>query len=456
MKWRPRNARERAARLGNVRPHTCAACAVVSHLQAYPTMTKVAVAFALSLTACAFGAPPGFSQGDTWTFPLVEPGNGGRLLTPVMIEGKGPYLFAIDPDAPMTTVDPDVLRNTEFRIAMGARRLDEQDTTHPSFYTRITHLQAGDLTVSLLAVAEAEGHAFDTDGRRIYGILGRDVIADSLVFGFDRDKGIAWLQTQEAFHAPAGAQTLDYRQVRDEPINDPRRLLATNVNGHPVDLHLDLGEAVSQLYPNKWAAAELQPLGWHLVLVDGIGHKRDVDQLGIAQQVKTGGVTRDHVAFAPYDDRRFTYNIYDGTLGLDFFQPFDVAVNWHTTRLYLTPRTELPLEQRIARWGWKGCADASCFQLSLSSAADQPKPTLRVARDPAVAGEVAVIVKATGSTGTPLPSFEATFPAGVNELSTQLDTQYTGARLEISDASPFARKCADPRGCVIIEAATPP
>src|SRR5690349_23048561 len=139
---------------------------MVSHLHVRAIMRSiVAFAFALPLTACAIGAPPGFSEGDTWTLPLVEPQQGGRLLTPVTIEGRGPYLFAIDPDAEMTTVDPDVLRGTDFRVFQGPRRLDEQDTTHPTFYTRVTHLQAGDLTISLLRVAEAEAHAFDTDGR---------------------------------------------------------------------------------------------------------------------------------------------------------------------------------------------------------------------------------------------------------------------------------------------------
>jgi hypothetical protein len=27
----------------------------------------------LALTGCAVGAPPGFSEGDTWSFPLVAP-----------------------------------------------------------------------------------------------------------------------------------------------------------------------------------------------------------------------------------------------------------------------------------------------------------------------------------------------------------------------------------------------
>ena len=71
-------------------------------------------------------------------------------------------------------------------------------------------------------------------------------------------------------------------------------------------------------------------------------------------------------------------------------------------------------------------------------------------------GEVGVIVQATGATGQPLPAFEATFPAGVTTLSAELDSMYTGAKLVISDASPFTRKCTNPAGCIIIEQATPP
>lgn len=419
-------------------------------------MRPVLPALALTLSACAIGAPPGFSAGDTWTMPLVEPQQGGRLLTPVYIEGRGPYLFAIDTDAPMTTVDPDVLHNTDFRVWMGPRRLDEQDTTHPTFYTRVTHLKAGDLTVSLLEVAEAEAHAFDTDGRRIYGVLGKDVIADSLVFGFDRDRGVAWLQTQEAFKAPQPSQVLDYRKIWDQPVSDPKKLVETKINGHEFDLHLDFGEAVSQLQPRHWTGAELHPVDWHLQLVDGIGVKRDVDKLAIAQQVTTQGVTRDNIAFAPFDDRRYFYNLFDGTLGLDFFRPFDVAINWHTTKVYLTPRHDVPLADRLARWGFPQCTDTGCVQLALTSTAEQAKPQLRIVRDKALQGDIAVIVKATGATGTPLPAFEASFPAGVDELSAELDTQYAGAKLEIADASPFARKCDNPRGCIVIEQATPP
>ena len=81
---------------------------------------------------------------------------------------------------------------------------------------------------------------------------------------------------------------------------------------------------------------------------------------------------------------------------------------------------------------------------------------LKVVRDNALQGDVAVIIQATGSTGTALPAFEASLPAGVDELTTLLDSQYAGAKLEIADASPFARKCDNPHGCIVIEQATPP
>jgi hypothetical protein len=95
-------------------------------------------------------------------------------------------------------------------------------------------------------------------------------------------------------------------------------------------------------------------------------------------------------------------------------------------------------------------------QLSLTSTADGTRPTVQIARDPALQGAVGVIVEATGATGTPLPSFEAAFPAGVDTMSAELDSMYAGAKLQIADASPFTRKCTDPRGCIIIEQATPP
>ena len=424
-----------------------------SRLQGFASMRRTLLACCVVISGCAFGAPPGFSSGDTWTFPLVESQNEGRLLTPVYVEGRGPYLFAIDPDSRYSVVDPEVVTNGQFRAVMGPRRDDEHDTTHPTFYTQLTNLKVGDLSVSLLHVALSEAHAFDADGRRIYGILGRDIIADSLVFGFDRDKGIAWLQTQEAFHPPAGAQALSMKLAWTHVLEVPRRLLTANVDGKEVSLHVDLGEAVSQLYPRLWDDAHLDKKDWHLILVDEVGTHRDTNELGIAKDVNVAGVDRGNVAFAPYDDRRFYWGQLDGTLGLDFFRPFVVNVDWHHEVIYLTPRQNADT-QRLARWNGPACADKGCVHLALT--AGEPTPTLEVARDPASTGALAAIVKATGSTGTPLPTLEVYLPPGSNGYHVPLDSRYAGASVEVTDASPFGRVCTHPSGCLVIEQATPP
>src|SRR5262249_39160739 len=145
----------------------------------------------------------------------------------------------------------------------------------------------GNLVLSLTTVEVSRTHAFDTDRRRIYGVIGRDVIADSLVFGFDRDRGIAWLQTQEAFHPPTGAHTLDYfKGTRSYGALPVRRLVQASVNGETYDLHLDLGDVPSQLRQQHWSDAKLRPVGWNMMLVDEVGSRRLITTDAIADQVK--------------------------------------------------------------------------------------------------------------------------------------------------------------------------
>jgi hypothetical protein len=425
-------------------------------------MRKLPFACLLSLSACAFGAPPGFSSGDTWTMPLVEPLSGGRLLTVVSIEDRGPYVFAIDPDAPLTTVDPEVVSRGEFRQRRGPRRVDEGDTSHPSYYVELTDLRAGDLNVSLVQAAIGEAHTFDTDGRRIYGVLGKDVIADSLVFSFDRDRGVAWLTTQETFHPPADARVLDYKKAwaREEVI--PRRLVKAKVDGHEVDLHVDLGEAVSTLIPRTWDSASLRPIEWNLTMIDEVGTHHDVDKVGIAERVEVGGIERTGVAFAPYADQRYWWGQFDGSLGLDFLRPYVVAADWHHTTIYLTPRKPAreSLGVRLARWGMPKCAEAGCVHLALGPASAslpaEPRPMLGVTRDAASTATLSVIVHATSPAGRPLPSMELVLPSGVASMTTALDTMYSGATIEVVDASPFPRTCTNRGGCVIVEQTTPP
>jgi len=414
-------------------------------------MRKIVIVAMLS--ACATGAPPHFSGGNTWTFPLVDPLADGKLVTPVFIEGKGPYLFAIDPDAPLTVADSELIVGNDFRAHPGVRAIDEHDTTHPTFYLQLTSLRVGDLTVHLDTVRVSSTHAFDTERRRIFGVLGRDVIADSLVFGFDRERGIAWLKTQEAFQPSEGAQVIDYyTRTRQRMGLVPRRLVAANIDGTTYDLHLDLGDVTSQLRPEHWNQAKLRSIPWNMTLVDEVGTHRHVSSDGMADRVSVGPVTRDQIGFVPYDDRRWDYVQLDGTLGLDFFRPYSVAADWHHQRYYLTPRLDSAAQTqlRLARWGemLPPCAASGCVAITASSDA------VDATRDPrAVGANLEVVLRATSATGQQLPTLFVSLPAGVDHVTATIDRRYAGATYAVLDVSPFAYDC---NGCIAMAAPPAP
>jgi hypothetical protein len=317
----------------------------------------------------------------------------------------------------------------------------------------LTDIQVGNLTRSLTRVAVVpKPHQFDYNGRRIDGVLGREFIADSLVFGFDRDRGIAWLQTQQAFKPPAGASVLETSKVADngakviwQPVFDHAK-----VGGIGVDMHPDFSSEVSQLVAAKWGPAHATPVTANLAIVDSVGITRHVGQLASAD-VTVGDVARQHVVFAPYDDRRFPLYHLDGTLGLDFFRPFAVAADWHHEKIYLRPRSDTPelRNQRLARWG----SELPAVKLDLATSADGPVLMVRPATPPA--HDLEVVVRATGKAGGALPLLELNLPAGTEGFDAHLDPSYDGAALEIVDSSPFPRTCATTQGCLMIESAMP-
>ncbi|HEX2685222.1 MAG TPA: aspartyl protease family protein, partial [Kofleriaceae bacterium] len=170
--------------------------------------------FAWMLVAgCTVGPPPGFSGGDHWTFPLVGPLEDGLLVVPVSVHGHGPYLFAIDPDANVTEVDKQLVEDAGLRMGSGPHRIDETDTGQIRFYAELLDLKIANLTVDRRDAMVFPVGLYDTEGRHLSGILGRDVLADSLVFGFDRDQGIATLSTVKTFRPPPDAGAIKYQLV---------------------------------------------------------------------------------------------------------------------------------------------------------------------------------------------------------------------------------------------------
>src|ERR1044071_7244518 len=426
---------------------------------------------------CAVGTPAGFSTGDHWTFPLVGPLEDGLLLTPVSVHGHGPYLFAIDPDANVTEIDKQIVEDAGLRIGVGPHRIDETNTGQTRVYAELLDLKIAGLTIERRDAMVFAVGAYDTEGRHIQGVLGRDAIADSLVFGFDRDHGIATLSTVKAFSPPPESLAMKYEVLSSAssafvtnverqqaaaqgagqigvPTSDviavPRRLANALIGGQKFVVHLDLGQATSQLVEAKWRRAGLSRSDTNLHLIDETATARDVTAIAVAPEVSVSGASTFKVTFVPYIERRFADAV-DGALGLDFFRPYSVYANWDSHVYYLKLRTDLTstAAARFGRWGAAipACPHLGCITVAIGAGDDSASPgatapTLEVARDPMAAGralEVFVgVTPATGKSATPLV---VELPSGADKVSAPLPPDYAGATVAVLDVSPFVRSC---------------
>lgn len=432
----------------------------------------------LLAAGCSVGTPGGFSSGDHWSFPLVGPLEDGVLVTPVTVHGHGPYLFAIDPDANVTAVDKQVVEDAGLRIGVGPRRIDETDTGQIRIYAELLDLQIAGLTIERRDAMVFAPGLYDTEGRHLSGVLGRDAIADSLVFGFDRDQGIATLSTVQAFKPPPGATAIRYKAISSSSVafvtsvgreqaagqGDsqigipqgsvvpvPRRLVTAQIGRARFAMHLDLGASVSQLAEAKWGRAGLVPADVQLRLVDEAATARDVGRAGVAGEVFVADTRTPQVMFVPYIDRRFGDNL-DGALGLDFFRPYAVYASWDSRTYFLKSRGELAATTtaRLGRWGaaLPACPHPGCITAAI--AAGDGGTAIDVARDAEAAGRaLEVFIAAAPATGQITAPLVIELPAGADKLTAPVPAEYAGATLAVLDVSPFPRSCPGGGGCVL-------
>lgn len=430
------------------------------------------------LSACTSGAPPGFSggaNGDRWTMPLVGPLENGTLITAVTVNTHGPYLFAIDPDAPMSVIDTSVVKAADLRTFAGPKRLDETDTQQVRIYAELVNLEIGSLIVERRDAFVVRSTAFDTAGRRIVGILGRDVFADSTAWGFDRDNGIVYMTTQKLFEPPPDATTISYTEYPSRITNaqivpPPRRLVEATINGEKMTMHVDLGATASQLRETAWERAKLGTRDVKTVAVDEVGEGRLVTKASAPAQVALAGITNERVAFIPYADKRWPSEDLAGTLGLGFFANHDVFQSWHTKQYFVVPRKDVSAAIRINRWDsavLARCKNVGCVTIRVTDPmtgkpVEEGKPlpglVLSITREEVAGGmglEVVIdatrtpdaITAAPGAT-PPLPRLAVNMPGHVDKLLYPLPATFRGTTLAIVDASPFPRDCPTPNGCI--------
>jgi hypothetical protein len=371
------------------------------------------------LAGCVVGAPPGFSPGESWTFPLVDPLAHVPLITTVTVQGKGPFLFILDPDAP-TGIDG------EFVAQMPTVG------NSPSF-APLSDVQIGTLHVDTLPFIQRKLHTYDVGGRRIAGVIGNEVFTGGLVFGFDRDRGIAWLATPKHAVMPAASRTFSYWERH----GDRGPYITGAIDGHSRDFHIDLGRTFNRLRTEFWDGLAVTSGQRTIILANG--RLVTTNKIATAKQVTVGSLEQVDVAFAPFEEDGVVLQARSAALGLDFFWPFVVAVDFDSHELHLAPRATVDAATRMARWNLP-CKHTGCAELLLHGKELEVVPE----RAPAE-----LIVRATAHDGHALPDIEINLAPGSQRFGVTLPDGYDEASLAVIDASPFPRKCADANECVV-------
>jgi hypothetical protein len=406
--------------------------------------------------------------------PLIGPLEDGLLLVPVYVGGAGPYVFALDPDANVSIVDETVVRQAKLRVGEGPHLLDESDTTHPHFYAEIIGMEVGSLSVERKSALVVKDGTFNSDGRVIDGVIGRDVIADSLVFGFDRDQGVALLSTHKAWKGFGGALGIKYERAAStiqtgEVAPPPRRLVTASVNGQTFALHIDLGAELSQLRERSWPKANITATDAQVRTVDETGFVRQQAKAGTADVDISRTAASKGVVFVPYADSRWPDEDLEGTLGLDYFRPYSVAIDWDQDRMFVRDRQDVAAATRIGRWQSKTlseCKHVGCATVSIvDPVANMPKeqrPAVHpgviasfVREDSAAGLLLEVTVAANGADGKPLPWLVANLQGTADRAMIHLGPEYAGATLAVVDASEFPRSCPNNAASCIDRLAAP-
>jgi hypothetical protein len=349
------------------------------------------------------------------------------------------------------------------RPVPGPERLDETDTQRPRAYAEVLGLEVGTLIIERREVMVAPRHAYDVAGRRVHGVVGRDVIADSLAFGFDRDRGLGHLVAQRSFRAPPGAVELPYAELQPRIGNAkvlpvPRRLVSATINGAAFPLHVDLGAVPSQLREGLWDRAKLVARDLRAAVIDEVATPRVVAKGSDVAAVTAGPITGS-AAFIPYSDRRWEEQDIAGTLGLGFFAGHGVWASWHGRSLHLVSRRPIDPATRIARWDspvLAKCKQPGCISFRVvdplaGKAPPEGKPhpglVLSITREePAGGMPLEVVLEAQGDPA--LPYLMVNLPPHVDRLIHQLKADFLGKPLAVVDASPHPRQCPGGGGCV--------
>jgi predicted aspartyl protease len=147
----------------------------------------------------ATAAPVAADAADSVPLRIVRVGGSVVVLAPVSVQGQGPYDFVLDTGASRSVVDRQLAE--ELGLARVAAVPQVSGVSGPAQATvvRVADWSAGDVTLPRGIVAAMDLQLSDSAaaqqllGRRIYGLLGSDVLSSFGVVTIDYEQQILTL-----------------------------------------------------------------------------------------------------------------------------------------------------------------------------------------------------------------------------------------------------------------------
>jgi len=234
-----------------------------------------------------------------------------------------------------------------------------------------------------------------------------------------------------------------------------RRLVKGTIDGQGATFHLDLGSTTSTFRESLWSKTNLTPHDQEAVLLDeaGTSHK---SSKAVTASVEIAGVKSPPLTFVPYPDKRWETTDLDGTLGLDFFRPLSVWVDFNKHNYFIAPRKDVlaNAKERLMRWDLAlKCEHPGCVAVKIidplngkpAEAGKHPGVVVSVTRDPPAGGtpfEATIFVKPE------LPWLIVNMPANVDRVMDHEGEDFLGTSPQVIDVSLYPRRCPNGGGCV--------
>jgi hypothetical protein len=347
-------------------------------------------AFVVALSGCGGKAmPPGFpAQGTHWAIPIFGALGDGTPLAPVTLGGKGPYLFAVDVNAP-SAIDPRLARELGLEPVQGQAAQPGAAAPPPS--VSAPRVELGNLTLAPVRF-EMRDVRVTHHGRPVQGSIGREILHPSLLWILDRDRQSLYLGAREQQGPPAGSQRVDVRPGSDGSL----RIQAQIAEGATATLRMSF-EPQSAIRPELAEKAGLRPIGeraWMAgevrvgeasaseILFSAFGEAPAASppepEPGMPEAAVAGGAPAPPPE-APVAAPTAADAGVDGVLGQRFWSRFLVAMFLQENALWLKPRVEEAgalTAERLARWAtlFDGCQSPACVTLAVVEPGAVPAP----------------------------------------------------------------------------------